>query len=303
MKIKIKDKCLSLIADLNKKINTQNYIINNCINISTFPKASGIYRKYQIANTKLLSIFDYICKRHNIEYWLDFGTCLGAYRHKGFIPWDDDIDIGMKRNNYNKIINILKSELPEGFLVDEGQSYCDYAITRIIYKNSAIQLDIFPYDTYYKCEVSEYEEQQLEDKISELNHHFYKKYLKNISDKKFFPREELAKMIKKYLLRGNTEIKDGIMLRGLEFNYSHNDKKVYKNNIIYPLSSCEFEGKKFPIPGKIEKFLELNYGNFMDFPLNIDFHRDIQNRVYNIDIDSEIENLDRYINEYIDKGV
>lgn len=58
-----------------------------------------------------------ICDRHNIEWYAAYGTLLGAIRHEGFVPWDDDLDIWVKRRDYNKLMQILPRELPEGYRV------------------------------------------------------------------------------------------------------------------------------------------------------------------------------------------
>ncbi len=59
-------------------------------------------RQCQLVMLRMLKIFDHLCTRHNIEYFLTGGSLLGAVRHQGFIPWDDDLDVGMTRNNYEK---------------------------------------------------------------------------------------------------------------------------------------------------------------------------------------------------------
>ncbi len=58
----------------------------------------------------LLKIIDKICRKNDIEYWLDFGTLLGAVRHKGFIPWDDDVDICVPTDHYPKLLKLLHQE-------------------------------------------------------------------------------------------------------------------------------------------------------------------------------------------------
>lgn len=66
------------------------------------------------AKLELLQIVIDICRKHKLTYFADYGTLLGAIRHKGFIPWDDDIDISLKRPDYNKLISLLPDELPDG---------------------------------------------------------------------------------------------------------------------------------------------------------------------------------------------
>lgn len=68
------------------------------------------------AAIEVLEVVDKICRKHQLQYFADWGTLLGAIRHKGVIPWDDDIDICMKRKDYNELIRILPRELPHGFV-------------------------------------------------------------------------------------------------------------------------------------------------------------------------------------------
>ena len=80
-------------------------------NVREIPKAQGNIREIQKAYCGFLKTFDKICQENNLKYWIDFGTLLGAIRHDGFIPWDDDVDLSMPREDYEKLIEKLSNGL------------------------------------------------------------------------------------------------------------------------------------------------------------------------------------------------
>lgn len=80
-------------------------------------KISHMMKCVWAAQLEVLLVIDEICKKHNLQYYAYFGTLLGAVRHKGFIPWDDDMDIAMKREDYIRFFIYAKEELPEEFRI------------------------------------------------------------------------------------------------------------------------------------------------------------------------------------------
>jgi len=69
------------------------------------------------AQLQVLEKIDEICRKYHIQYQAEWGTLLGTIRHEGFIPWDDDLDISMKRQDYNKFIEVIQTELPKEYSV------------------------------------------------------------------------------------------------------------------------------------------------------------------------------------------
>ena len=98
----------------------------------------------QGAALEILTAIDALCRQNGIQYLLDSGTLLGAVRHQGFIPWDDDADIAMTRENYDRFVKVA-AELPEEFELVKPEIFAAedkfYDFTpRVIYKNSKMRL-------------------------------------------------------------------------------------------------------------------------------------------------------------------
>ena len=88
-------------------------------------------KEIQIKSLEILRDIDKICRLNSIKYCIIFGTLLGAIRHSGFIPWDDDIDIGMTRTNYNKFLMCYKKTGKFRIVNPQTESKCPYMISRI----------------------------------------------------------------------------------------------------------------------------------------------------------------------------
>ena len=119
-------------------------------------------RQLQLVELEVLLAIDKLCARYDIPYFLDSGSALGAMRHGGFIPWDDDIDIGMLREDYERFVAVALDELPEGYRlltpdVTEGYAPMWAKVMREGTKfytretleaglDQGVFVDVFPYD-------------------------------------------------------------------------------------------------------------------------------------------------------------
>jgi len=111
---------------------------------------------------EIMDVIDVICKNNNIKYSLVGGTMLGAVRHGGFIPWDDDFDIGMLREDFNRFLEVSKKELNESYFLQTNDTDPEYSqafakirkretlfiesATEKLNINHGIFIDVFPYD-------------------------------------------------------------------------------------------------------------------------------------------------------------
>lgn len=220
----------------------------------------------------ILLELDRICKKENIKYWITDGTLLGAVRHKGFIPWDDDIDVCMLSEDHEKFLKIAKKDLnPNIFLDnkridkylrlrDRNSKYIEKQETDRELFHQGIFIDIFVMDSFDKRIKFLYKilYRIKEIKIYKEKNRFY--FLKLILIK-FKIVKIISKIFFYFLIQENIKRKDFLI------GYRYFWKQVYESQDIFPLKEMEFEGHKFPCPNNPDAILKELYGNtYMELP-------------------------------------
>lgn len=89
-------------------------------------EAENIIKKVWETEQEILDVIDKICRDNNLRYSLAYGTLIGAVRHKGFIPWDDDIDLMMPREDYEKLLSVWESQAPKGYILQNSRTDPDF---------------------------------------------------------------------------------------------------------------------------------------------------------------------------------
>lgn len=214
----------------------------------------------------ILLEFDTLCKEHDLCYWLDHGTLLGAVRHRGFIPWDDDLDVTMPRDDYEKFLQIANKQLPKWLFLqtkrsdsatsvhyaklrERNSTYIDaWEEGKDIKYHQGIFIDIFPVnfiDKRYKG--------------------IYKKLLNfaKIFSNRYIKVDPVAKMLIETLNGFHDEENEFIVSGGESMHYVTHVKK----EVVFPLEQVFFEGYEFPSPKDTHTYLSSVFGDgYMRLP-------------------------------------
>ena len=235
------------------------------IDITKVPPAQGLLRDIQLANLALLKELAYVCEKNNFKYILDAGTLLGAVRHSRFIPWDDDIDILMFREDYEKIVSAFKNTTRNSDIYAEYHRDKDtnsqYFIKIKHKKCPFLGVDIFPLDSYGKH--LSLKEQLIEtNKICKILKHLKKEINPNISNKE--TKTILTKTMKEKILLSSAN-ENGDFVYGVDF--AHKLKNWFLDrDIVLPLRKIQFEDSKYTTVNKPKEFLKNIYGDYMKYP-------------------------------------
>jgi lipopolysaccharide cholinephosphotransferase len=242
-----------------------------------FNPDGSILRRQQMRMLDILLEVDSICKKYDISYWLSSGTLIGAMRHDGFIPWDDDLDIEMLRSDYVRLMQLLPEELPDWLALqnDETDPYYFFFYAKVrdrrsrmleqngydrLWKEQGIYIDIFPMERHPLW---------LHKLTEKTVGHMYKIWRTSTDDAKSikavrriynFNKRVLFPCLRAVLSQvtfGSSVITSGM---GIPF---HNPRYIDE---IFPLTTHTFEGYQLPVPHDADAHLRHIYGDYMQLP-------------------------------------
>lgn len=234
----------------------------------------------------ILTYIDKLCKQHDIKYFINYGSLIGAIRHKGFIPWDDDIDISMPREDYDRFVQLFKEDKSKYKILslDTQKEYFNN-FAKVIDSSTVINntrvsksypsgifIDVFPMDTFDNkkivdiCYILEsfklltFVKKSLvvrkDSKLKDFIRFSSWLLLRPISPRVF------AYLIERYIKKYSK--KDGKFIAFLPSKLKH--KEVFEKETFDKLINRNFEHLTVPIPENYDKILMQYYGNYMDLP-------------------------------------
>ena len=249
---------------------------------------------------RILLEFNRICVKHNITYSLGYGTLLGAIRHNGFIPWDDDVDVIMLRDEYNKFLSVVKNELSNDFTyIDhdvEDKYYYAFAKIRsnsvelreksvdYLGIHQGVWIDIFPYDAIPKDESAALKQKNLIKKYHNLFVAFVFTHASNTdtgvrrSVKKIFEGfNRITKNINNFKNRWFEKQHQAIIQynheKDLDYtcmapNFTEHEyhSSVLNKDALMDVIQHDFEGTPLPIIASHHEHLTAVYGDYMTPP-------------------------------------
>lgn len=236
-------------------------------------------RNYQLRLLEMLKYVDNICKENQIKYWLSSGTCLGAVRHNGFIPWDDDVDIEMLPSDYKRFCKLFieKYQDKDGYVLQSYETDREYVSPygKIRYLNSYIKetntndlryrykgfyIDVFPIyesSSRFIAKLARYLQRTLLEKLSKINNDSIRRF--QIKTNHFIVHRLIFPCL---ALMSKVNSKKKVRIGGLGSGFL----EVYDMENITEVLDFSFEGCKFPIPKQYDKYLKCLYGDYMKIP-------------------------------------
>jgi phosphorylcholine metabolism protein LicD len=273
------DKLNKRVERLEKENNSTNRLLNTLfLDYDLTP--SPLLRNFRDLSLELLRFMDNICIKYDFEWWMRGGTFLGAIRHDGFIPWDDDMDSGMMRSYYDEFVDILPEELERNNLdnkikinfrqrnafVEGATSFLQLFYYSDLEKDGVdlTALDVFPFD-YMK----EYNGEDFGQLYEDVRLQYYHDLVDSNNDYE----TSIARVYESLNL---TREKTPFMLNGVEGSAGPNrlnKLQVFNTEGIQPFKRVKFGKYEFPGPKDKDYYLKNYYGNYWKVPRVLTFHQ------------------------------
>lgn len=241
--------------------------------LSKYNPEGSTLRKAQLCMLNILIEVDKICRKHKIEYFLDSGTLLGAVRHGGFIPWDDDLDIAIRSEDLPRLRKALQKELPDNLSYQDKTTDWNYFMTigkvrdkKSVFndpyfkrtKERGIYIDIFLVEPIVPL--------WLKDSVDFVYirclrgiHNYSDRVIEKILGYLFYLPSVIAVQTCKWIAKLFNSKKIG---RAFGFK----SVMFVDSDIIFPVREIKFEGHSFMAPNNIDAFLKNLYGDYMQIP-------------------------------------
>lgn len=271
-----------------------------------------ILRKLQLTQLEMLKLIDRICRDNDIQYSLYAGTLLGAVRHNGFIPWDDDLDVCMPRKDYDKFLKIWEQISPAGYILQNKENSPNYMnsyskirkdhTTFLEHKEDAgrfhtgIFVDVFPIDRIPKS------------RIKRLLFYWNCMYYQLLT-REYAPGDngKVVRFFANFLLATNSvksrvKKREKLLQKFTAYN-ENNDYEVvfteiistmlqsFKSTLLDSFSDVQFEDGIFKCFSDSDYYLTAYYGNYMKLPPKEE--RVLQHRPLIIDFEHNYEEIER----------
>ncbi len=226
-------------------------------------------RRAQLIMLDMLVEFDALCKKHQLQYWLDSGSLLGAVRHQGFIPWDDDIDLSMPLEDYQRFLSIVEGELSDEIFVQNRQTDLNFKLDYTKLRSNRASIVEF----HEKGRQIDYHQGVFVDIYPMLT-------IENSAENKRFYDETLAEIRAASAVCLNTPdgkddpIKRASLVDALRQKHlgweALQSKVIYDGEMpdvaawfdqqaVFPLTTLAFEGRQFPAPNDPSHYLDAIY--------------------------------------------
>lgn len=240
--------------------------------LSKYNPEGSTLRKAQLRMLDILIEVDQICRRHSIPYFLESGTLLGAVRHGGFIPWDDDVDITIMRKDYPRLRKYLMEELPDTLVLQDTKSDPNYPmlLTKIRdtksyfeeeytdnIKYKGIYIDIFALEKVPCWKWKQFLDYAYGHCVRSMHNYYSKK--DKIFSSIIFPFAWLMMVITRAINH---------FIPSTKYSYEYGRKTYVRYDIkdIFPLKEIQFESGTFFAPKNYDALLKVCYGDYMQIP-------------------------------------